>query len=172
MKHKLCKFIAINLIAYAMSCNIASAHSNIANYFNGDIDGVTNANIRIIHRGQDAVLVLYVDQILKNSKTLNIIGMEQLYRIANLLQEPGMKKFALKINSYTDKIGSSLDKVLRSNNAAHAIATYLITAGINPRRIVKINGKENKSIVKNINSDIIQGIFNRRVEIVLLNFDK
>ncbi len=99
-----------------------------------------------------------------NSVKLLSVSMVELDKLVQLMQEN--KQIKVQVNGYTDNIGKPADNLKLSNNRAKAVADYLISKGVDAKRLTWKGFGETKPVADNQSE---QGrALNRRTEFTIV----
>ncbi len=126
-------------------------------------DSVYEKNIQLEPVELNATVRLKNIQFSSKSFQLEPVSMIELNKLVQLMNDnPSMK---IQINGYTDNVGNDADNLKLSETRAKAVADYLISKGIDSKRLTSKGFGETKPIADNSTEE---GRFlNRRTEFIV-----
>ena len=138
-------------------------YSDVFNLANKLSDSVYEKNIQLQPVELNASVRLKNIQFPSKSFQLEPVSMIELNKLLQLMNDnPSVK---IQINGYTDNVGSDADNLKLSEDRARAVADYLITKGIDAKRLTWKGFGETKAIADNATDE--GKALNRRTEFII-----
>ncbi len=126
-------------------------------------DSVYEKNIALQPVELDATVRLKNIQFSSKSYKLEPVSMIELNKLIQLMNDnPSMK---IQINGYTDDVGNDADNLLLSQNRSKAVVEYLVSKGIDAKRLAAKGFGKTKPIADNSTED--GRALNRRTEFIV-----
>jgi outer membrane protein OmpA-like peptidoglycan-associated protein len=138
-------------------------YSDVFNLADKPSDSVYEKNIALQPVEINATVRLKNIQFTSKSFQLEPVSMIELDKLVELMNEnPTMK---IRINGYTDNIGSDADNLTLSENRAKAVVDYLVSKGIDNKRLTSKGFGETQPIADNSTEE--GRALNRRTEFIV-----
>jgi outer membrane protein OmpA-like peptidoglycan-associated protein len=138
-------------------------YSDVFNLADKPSDSVYEKNISLQPVELNATVRLKNIQFNSKSFQLQPVSLIELDKLVELMNEnPTMK---IRINGYTDNVGNDADNLLLSDNRAKAVVDYLVSKGIDKKRLSSKGFGETQPVADNSTEE--GRALNRRTEFIV-----
>jgi outer membrane protein OmpA-like peptidoglycan-associated protein len=126
-------------------------------------DSTYEKNIQLQPVELNASVRLKNIQFASKSYQLEAVSMIELNKLVQLMHDnPEIK---IQINGYTDNVGSEADNLTLSQNRSNAVVAYLVSEGIDAKRLIAKGYGEAKPVADNVTEE--GRSINRRTEFMV-----